>query len=135
MAGLGVKGLSTAPDKRVKGADIPLAKRRDIINGLDEDKRSDAVCSVGMRGGTIFGSDKGLKVASRLMPRPGASTALDKKARPNADYSPDGRRDPSPKPEKGSRGAWGPGSRGDVSVAVSGNRKRGAGRPGAYRRC
>ena len=61
----------------------------------------------------------------------GTSAALDKRARSNANCSPDRRRGPSPKSEKGSKGAWEPGGRGGISVAVPGNRKGGVSRPGA----
>lgn len=65
----------------------------------------------------------------------GASAALDKRARSDANCSPDKKRLLSPKPEKRSRGAWGLDGRGDISVAVLSKRKRGEGRLGADKRC
>lgn len=85
--------------------------------------------------GTIFGPSKGLRIADGPMARLGTSATSDKKARPDADCLPDGRRTLSPKSEKGFRSAWGPGGRGSVSLAAFGKRKRGVGRPGAGRGC
>ena len=65
----------------------------------------------------------------------GASTILNKRARPDANCSPDRRKSSSPKPEKGFRGAWVPGGKGDVAVAELGKRKGAASRPGAGKRC
>lgn len=129
MAGLGAKNLTTALDKRVKSAGIPWAKRKDISNRLDEGKRTDAICLIGMGGERIFGSDKGFRVAGRHIAELSASIASNKRARPNANYLPYKRRSPSPKLKKGSRGAWGPGGRWGVSVTALGKRKGGKGRP------
>ena len=65
----------------------------------------------------------------------GANATSEKRAKPDANCSPDRKRGPSPKPEKGSRGSWQLSGRGGVSVAVSGNRKGGASRPGAGSEC
>lgn len=88
-----------------------------------------------MGGRTIFGPNKALRVAGRLMARLGASTILDKRARPNTHCSPDKKRGLSPKLEKRSRGAWETGGRGSLSVAASSKRKRGASRLGASKKC
>ena len=114
MARLDAKGLITAPEKRVEGAGSPGAKRGDVINEVNKSKKTDAVCSTGIGGRIIFGPDKGLKVADGPMARLGASAALNKIARPNADCLPDKKRGLSPKPEKWSKGTWRPGGKGSV---------------------
>lgn len=65
------------------------------------------------------------------MTRLGANTSLGKTIRPDANYLPDEWRSPSLKTRKGSRDAWGPGGRRSISVALSGNGKGSASRPGA----
>ena len=82
MAGLGAKGLTTVPNKRVEDAGIPWAKKEDVIDGLHESKKIDAICSANVGRGTIFGLDKGLKVAGGPIAKLGAkslTTALDKR--------------------------------------------------------
>ena len=88
-----------------------------------------------MGGWIIFGPNKSLRVAGGPIARLCTSAASDKRARPNADCLLNERKSSSSKPEKGSRGTWGPGGRRSVSVAISGNRKGGAGRPRAGREC
>ena len=65
----------------------------------------------------------------------GASAASDKRASLDPNCSPDGRRGLSPKPEKGSRSAWGPGGNRGVSITALGNRKGSVDRLGAGKGC
>ena len=106
-----------------------------VIDGLDEGERTDVICSAGIGGGTIFGPGKGLKVAGGPMAGLGTSTALDKRVRLETNCLPNRRRDPSPKPEKGSKSAWGLGGREGVSVAALGNKKGGTSRLGVGKGC
>lgn len=102
----GKEGSTTAPDEKVESAGISWTKRGNVINRLDKGKRIDAVCLAGVGKRTIFGSDKGLRVAGRPIAGLGISGVLDKKVRLNTNCSLGGKRGPSPKLEKGSKGAW-----------------------------
>ena len=135
MAGLDAKCLTTIPNKKIEGASIPWAKREDVINRLDKSKRINEVYSAGVKEGTIFESAKSLRVTSKSMAGLGASIALDKKARSDANCLSDKRRDLSLKPEKGSRGNLGPDGKGGISVAAFGEKKGGIGRHGTGKGC
>ena len=117
MAGLDTKSLITALDKKVKNIGIFWVERGDVINRLDEDKRIDVFCLAGMGRGIIFRADKNLRVDGGPMAKLSASTTLDKRARPDANYLLDKKRNPFFKPEKESKGAWGPNSKKNVLVA------------------
>lgn len=119
-------------DKRVEKAGILSAKRRNVINGLDEGKRTDVT---GMKGEIIFGLEKSLTVAGGLIAGLGTSAILAKKARPNTNCLPNEKRGLSPKTEKGSKGTWGPGSREDISIAILGKKKGNIGRSDASTVC
>lgn len=88
-----------------------------------------------MGGGIVFGLDKGLKVAGRLIARLGVCATLDKKVRSDADCLSDRMRDSSPKAEKESRGFWKTDNRRSISIAILDKKKGGAGRLGAGREC
>lgn len=93
-----IESSITASDKKVEKAGILLAERRNVINGLDEGKRTDIT---GMKGEIIFGLKKSLTVADGLIAELGISIILAKKARPNTNCLPNEKRGLSPKRKKG----------------------------------
>lgn len=82
-----------------------------------------------------FGPNKGLKVVDGPMAKLGASATSHKRAKLDANYSTDRKRDLSPKPKKRSKGTWGPSNTKNILIPALGKKKSGAGRPGTSRRC
>ena len=135
IAGLGAKNSTNVPNKRVKDAGIPWAKREDVIDRLNKDKKIDVICSTGIERRIIFRPDKSLRVVGKLMARLGASAALDKKVRLDANYLPDRSRSLFSKTEKGSKGTCGLDGRGNILVTIMEKRKGGVSRPRASKGC
>lgn len=99
------KGLIAAPDERIEGAGIFLAKKKDIVDGLDKSKKIDAICLTSIGRGTLFELNKDLRIVDRPIARLNASVTLDKKARSDANCLPDRRKSLFLKPKKRSKGA------------------------------